>query len=127
MSDPLRHIEQLQQRRGRGSRNTAIGESVRLMQQAAARREKQTRGAVDAWEAVVPSEIARQSRLDGVRAGVWQVTVASASVRFELDRMLRAGLLDDLRAAYRGPLQRVRLTVGIVDPPPSGARRASRP
>ncbi len=117
--DPIRHIEQLQRYRGRRSREAPIADSIRQLQQAARRREKQTRGAIDAWEATVPAELAGQSRLTAVRGGVWHVTVASASVRFELDRMLRGGLLHDLQTAYKGPLQRVRLTVGVVDPPPN--------
>lgn len=89
------------------------------------RMRRQLSGIAAAWAEVVPAEIAEQVRLEGVTAGVLNVRAADASVRFQLDRFLRAGgeaqLLKRLPAAIR------RVRIGLDAAPSPGAAGESRP
>ena len=71
---------------------------------------------MDIWEAMLPEDLASRCRIDTVRRGVAHVLVDSPATAFEIDRRLRGGLLDALRAAFTGTLVRVKMKVGVVDP-----------
>ncbi len=69
---------------------------------------------VDLWEGVVPRELAMRTRVTALRGGVAHVAVDSSSTAWELDRLLREGVQEQLRRAYGRTLMRVRITVGDV-------------
>ena len=56
----------------------------------------------------------RPRRMTSMRGGVLRVTVPSSTVGYELDRLLREGLLADLRSRFRGTLSRVVVRVGDI-------------
>ena len=66
---------------------------------------------VDAWESVVPADIAANSRVRGVRAGIARVGVVDAATSYEIDQQLRGGMLAELRLAFGGTLRRVKLEI----------------
>lgn len=102
-------IELLRQRNRRVERDYAITGLLEGMRREASRSRKSSGKFVDAWEAVIPTKFARESRVKGISGGVARVTVPSPAVQFELDRLLRTGLLAELRAGYGGLLRRVRI------------------
>ena len=66
---------------------------------------------VDAWEAVVPPEIAAAARVRGVRGGIARIGVVNAATSYEIDQRLRGGMLAELRLAFGGTLRRVKLEI----------------
>ncbi len=60
----------------------------------------------------MPAEIVARTRLTALRGGVARVVVDSASTAYELDRMLRGGLEQQLRRRFRGTLVRIRISIG---------------
>lgn len=72
---------------------------------------------IAAWDAVMPPEIVRRTRVTSVRSGMAHVTVDSSSTAYEIDRLLRSGAEGELRRRLRAPLSRVRTRVGPVDDP----------
>ena len=102
-------IDLLRQRNRRVERDYAIVGLLEGIRREASRSRRSSGQFVDAWEAVVPSEFARESRVKGISGGVARVTVPSPAVQFELDRLLRTGLLAELRATFGGLLRRVRI------------------
>ncbi len=68
-----------------------------------------------AWEECVPDFIREHTALVGFNGGTLTVVVDSASHRYRLEMLLRAGLLDAIRERFSGALNRVRLTPGQLD------------
>ena len=77
---------------------------------------KQLKSIAVLWEELVPAEMLSSTRLDSLARGVLKVTVSSASVSYELDRLLRSGLQKQLIDRHKGPaFRRVRIRVGKID------------
>lgn len=104
-------IEQLRRHRCRPERNLEIGGMVDQFRREASRARRGAGSFLDAWESVVPPEIAATTRVRGIRAGVARVGVLDAATSYDLDRRLREGLLAELRLAFQAPLRRVKLEI----------------
>ncbi len=104
-------IEQLRRHRCRPERNLEIGGMVDQFRREASRARRGAGSFLDAWEAVVPSEIAATTRVRGIRGGVARVGVLDAATSYDLDQRLRNGLLAELRLAFQAPLRRVKLEI----------------
>lgn len=106
-----RAIERLREYRVRRKPDLSVTPMIEAIARRSTRAEKRLGQLVDLWEAGIPPEIAAHTRLKSLRGGVLHATADSAAVAYELDRLLREGLLATLRKSYNGPLSRVRVTV----------------
>ena len=104
-------IEQLRRHRCRPERNLEISGLVDQFRREAGRARRGAGTFLDAWEAVVPPEIAASTRVRGIRGGVARVGVLDAATSYDLDQRLRNGLLAELRLAFQAPLRRVKLEI----------------
>jgi hypothetical protein len=64
------------------------------------------------WAVVVPEVLRSRTHVRSYQHGVLTVWVADAATRFELDRLLRTGLEQELRRRAPATLRRVRLILG---------------
>jgi hypothetical protein len=64
-----------------------------------------------AWGRLVPPAIARRATLKGLVRGLLTVHVPDSSTHYELDRLLRGGLEQRLRAACKTTLRKVAVKV----------------
>lgn len=111
MSDAARLIQQLRTYRVKPQRDTSITSLISATASSAQKTHKRLGHLIDLWEKYVPAAIAAKTAIIGLRGGTLHIAVADASVNYELDRLLREGLEQALRAEYRGTLVRVRLKV----------------
>ena len=114
--DAARQIEQLRKYRQRRERDLSIGQLVGAMGDDARKTQRRLGSLIDLWSELVPGEIEKHSRVLGVRGGVVQVQCDSASTKYELDRLLRQGLEQELRTRYPSTLTKIRLSIGDVEP-----------
>ena len=112
MAEAVHRLERLRQGRVRSEADASIGRQVSGVAQRAARTQRRLGALTDVWEFVVPAEIIGRTRLTSLRGGVARVVVDSASTAYELDRMLRGGLEQQLRRRFRGTLMRIRISIG---------------
>jgi hypothetical protein len=112
MSDALPKLERLRARRARPQPKWSIGGLIDAVEKEGRRRQRNLGELADLWERLVPPELARQTRLQGFRAGVLTVVVETSTARFELDRALRGGLEAALRQAFSASLVRVKVAIG---------------
>ena len=112
MAEAVHRLEQLRQRRVRSQTDPSIGGLVSGVAERAARTQRRLGALTDIWESLVPAEIVARTRLTGLSGGVARVDVDSASTGYELDRMLRGGLEQQLRRRFRGTLMRIRISIG---------------
>lgn len=110
-------IERLRAFRVRPPRDLTIAADIERIERIVARTGRRLAELIEAWEALLPAELVSQSRIASYRRGVVHVHATSSAVLYELDRHLRGGTEDQLRARVRGTVVRVRLTVGPVDDP----------
>jgi len=67
------------------------------------------------WDQLVPQDLAAHTRLDSLHRGVLQVSVDSSPRLYELDRLLRGGLRNELITQHKGPaLRQIRLRLAAV-------------
>ena len=105
-------IEQLRQYRARPQRDVSIAGLIRSAATQASRTNRHLGQLIELWEQHVPAELAAKTTITALRGGVLHITVESSSVIYELDRLLREGLEQQLRSSYQGNLMRVRLRAG---------------
>lgn len=90
-------------------RDLSIGQHVRGLADSIRAADVGIEAAARAWTKVVPESLAGGCRLETLSRGVLRVSVTDSSVRFELDRFLRAGGESRLIAASSAPIRAVKL------------------
>ncbi len=108
--EATREIERLRRHRGWRERDLSISGVVTDTLRSSTSLQRKLGALIELWQTRVPDHLVRRTRLSGLRGGVLHVSAESAAVAFELDRLLRQGLLSELRQAYRGTLSRVKVT-----------------
>ena len=113
--DAATQIEQLRKHRQRRERDLSISSLVGAMGDDARRTQRRLGALIDLWSELVPEELEKHSRVVGMRGGVAAVHCDSASTKYELDRLLRQGLEQELRKRYASTLTKIKLSIGDVE------------
>src|SRR5687767_4935424 len=111
MTHSAGQIAHLRKLRSRPGPNLSISKLIASVAADASRSHKRMGELIRLWEELVPDWLAAQTSLTSFRAGVLHVSVESSSAMFELDRLLRSGLFDQLREQFRGTLVRVKTRI----------------
>ena len=108
-------IEKLRKHRVRGERDQSLSEFLGMT--AAETRRKQTKlgRLIELWQELVPAPLVDRTAIAGFHGGVMTVEVDSASTAFHIDRLLRGGLLDELRRRFSATLVKVRTRIGAME------------
>lgn len=108
-------LQTIWQQRQESMRLTPLAEPLgRLMKHHLGRRVRQFSQLAGAWDEVIPVELRDHTAIEGFHRGVVTVAVDSAARRYQLNTLLRGGLLKALREQCGGAIQRVRLVPGKV-------------
>ena len=107
-------IEKLRGFRQWRGKDVSITALVSAQQRQAASVHRRLGELIELWTEHVPPNIAAHTTLTTMRGGVLHVAAESSAVRFEADRLLRGGLLAELRRHYRGTLSTVKITVAAT-------------
>jgi len=95
--------------RGPRPRDLSIREHIQGLANSVRGADAGLAAAARAWGTVVPGELARACTIESLSRGVLRVRVTDASVRFGLDRFLRAGGESRVIAASSAPIRTVKL------------------
>jgi len=119
-----RRLELLQQRRTWGDRDTSLAPSLIEIRKHLQKQLDAIDTMQQAWDSVIPEELASrtQIRLD---KGVLRVSVQDSSIRFALDRLLRAGAQNELVRRAPVPIRSVKLEAKTSRRPRAGARAST--
>ena len=109
MLDPINEIENLREWRSRKGRDLSIIGAVEGIQTSARQSHRKLGELIDLWNELLPDDLARASRLRGIRGGLLQVEVESSAKLYDIDRRFREGRLQELRSRYHGTLVRGKL------------------
>ncbi len=83
----------------------------KLYEKEVAKPGKSLDGIIDLWLEYVPKELQDGCRLAGFQRGTLNVAVNSATLRAELEGLLRSGLLRTLQSASHGTIFRIKTSV----------------
>jgi len=76
---------------------------------------KQFINLLPAWESLIPAELQERTRLDRLSRGTLHVVVEGSANLYELDRLLRGGLANEIIRQQRGSgVRRIKLELGVV-------------
>jgi len=64
------------------------------------------------WDEVLPATIRDHTALDSFQRGILTVLVDSSAHRYQLQTLLTAGLMKEIRKRFSGPLNKIRLVPG---------------
>jgi len=64
------------------------------------------------WDEVIPLNVRNHTALDSFQRGVLTVLVDSSSHRYQLQTLLTAGLMKEIRRRFPGALNKIRLVPG---------------
>lgn len=117
MRPSIQQLQMLREHRGTRERDTSITRLLAGTAQHAQRTQRKLGQLIALWEELVPARLASHTSLGGLRNGVLHVIVDSSSAAYELDRLLRGGLTEQLQSRFRGSLARVKTRIGKLEGP----------
>lgn len=102
--DPAQeHLERLRKYRSLPSRDLSLSFMAEQFKRDVAKPFQQLGDLATLWRELVPAALVERSRLVGLSRGVLYVEVDNPAAHFEVDRLLRSGLQDELIKRHRGP------------------------
>lgn len=112
-TDPHRtRWERLRQWRKLPERDLSLRFIAEQFQRTVERPYRQLTSVVELWNQLVPLDLVDHTRLDSLKRGILRVRVDSSARLYELDRLLRDGLEQELIRRHKGPaLRRIELRV----------------
>ena len=109
MLNPKTELDRLRAWRTRPKKDASITNAIQVMRKGLRKGNRQYSSIVEVWDELVPVHIARQATIVSIRNGVLEVATDGAAVAYQLNRLVRAGLLRDLQRASRGTLQKIKV------------------
>jgi predicted nucleic acid-binding Zn ribbon protein len=111
--DPYQsHLDGLRERRNRKDPDLSLSFLAGQFKREVQKPFEQLGKLTEIWSELVPADLASHTRLEGLNRGVLRVSVDSSGRLYELDRLLRGGVLDELITRHKGKaLRRVDLKV----------------
>ena len=109
MLNPKSKLESLRKWRSRPARDTSISDAVQATRRGLRKGNRQSSSLVEAWDELVPSHIAKQATIVSIRNGVLEVATDGAAVAYQLNRLVRSGLLRDLQRESKGTLKKIKI------------------
>lgn len=106
------HLDGLRKHRNRKDPDLSLGFMRERFKREVQKPYEQLGELADVWTELVPKELASHTRLMSLNRGVLRVAVDSSGRLYELDRLLRSGVFDQIVTRHKGKaIRRVELKV----------------
>lgn len=130
MADPKAssdYLNRLRQWRTRPDRDVSLGFLKDQFKREVEKPYKQLHAIAEIWEELVPESLAAHVRLESLSRGILRVAVDSSPARYELDRLLRGGMEQELIVRFKGPAFRsVKVRVASFEDKPDPRRQGNQ-
>jgi hypothetical protein len=107
--NPELQLKRLRKWRAMSKKDTSINDTLQAMRKGLRKSSRQSTSVVEAWDVLVPSHIARQATIVSMRSGVLEVVTDGSAIAYQLNRLVRSGLLRDLQLASKGTLRKIKI------------------
>jgi hypothetical protein len=104
-------VDQLREWRKRKIRDTSIESSLIEFRKSLKKSNKQLTQIMEAWDNEVPQQLSQNAIPTSLRAGVLEVSVRDSSTSYQLNQLIRAGLLCKLQEQCSGTLKQIRVRI----------------
>ncbi len=115
--DPYQtHLDNLREHRNRKDPDLSLGFLRNQFKREVQKPFEQLGDLSAIWMELIPQELAAHTQLESLNRGVLHVSVDSSGRLYELDRLLRSGVFDQLITQHKGKaLRRVDLKISTSD------------
>tara|TARA_X000001036_G_C20570190_1_gene762308 strand:+ start:487 stop:825 length:339 start_codon:yes stop_codon:yes gene_type:complete len=111
MDDAAFKINQLQKWRARKVKDISIDHSMNQICKSMRKTTKQLSEIQQAWNELVPHQFQHNSIPISFKGGVLEVAVDASPTAYQMNRLVRAGLLRQLQKRCSGALKKIKVTV----------------
>ena len=111
MDDASIKLEQLQKWRVRRKRDLSIDSVMHTFCGSLKKTNKQLLQIQEAWEECVPKRLHEVAILISLRSGILEVSVDGSPTAFQINRLIRSGLLRKLQQSCSGSLKQIRVRI----------------
>jgi hypothetical protein len=98
-----KHLDRLRGWRNHAEKDVSMDFLKDFLKQEVERPYKQLHEIAEVWQKLVPPELVKKTRLESLSRGVLKVAVGSSAALYELERLLRSGLENEIIRAHKGP------------------------
>ena len=111
MANTVAQLEQLRKWRSRKERDISVSATIQELRRNLKKSSKHLTQLVEAWDELVPSHIHQSANPISFQGGVLEVYADSSPTAYQLNRIIRAGLLQELQQRCSGTLKQIRIRV----------------
>ena len=111
MGKSMSQLKQLRQWRARREKDISIGATIHELQRSLKKNNKHLTQIIEAWDELVPEQINQSANPTSFQAGVLEVFADGSPTAYQLNRLIRAGLLRELQQRCSGTLKQIRVRV----------------
>ena len=111
MSKLHAQLEELRKWRKRKVRDTSIEHSILEFRRALKKTNKQLSQILEAWDMLVPRHVSQNATPTSLRAGIVEVSVTDSPTSYQLNQLIRSGLLQKLQQECSGTLKQIRVRI----------------
>jgi hypothetical protein len=111
MGKSMSQLKQIRQWRARREKDFSIGATIHELQRTLKKSNKHLTQLIEAWDELVPKQIHQSANPTSFQGGVLEVFADGSPTAYQLNRLIRAGLLRDLQLRCSGTLKQIRVRV----------------
>lgn len=111
MAKTVAQLEQIRSWRARKDRDISINAPIQELRRNLKKSSKQLTQLIEAWDELVPPHIHRSANPVSFQAGVLEICADGSPTAYQLNRIIRAGLLRELQRRCSGTLKQIRVRV----------------
>lgn len=111
MGKSMSQLKQLRQWRTRREKDISVGVTIHELQRSLKKSNKHLTQLIEAWDELVPQQIHQSANPTSFQGGVLEVFADGSPTAYQLNRLIRAGLLRELQERCSGTLKQIRVRV----------------
>ncbi|MGY8753514.1 MAG: DciA family protein [Phycisphaerales bacterium] len=102
-------LEQIRAWRKPNYKETSIASTILAFRKSLKKTNKQLTQILEAWDEHVPEQIHRNAIPTSLKSGVLEVTVTDSPTSYQLNQLIRSGLLNMLQKQSSGTLKKIKV------------------
>ena len=111
MGTSITQLNQVRKWRARRDKDTSIGATIHELRRSLKKSNKHLTQLIEAWDELVPAHIHQCANPTSFQGGILEVYADGSPTAYQLNRLIRAGLLRELQQRCSGTLKEIRVRV----------------
>jgi hypothetical protein len=109
MDNASNQLEQIRLWRKRNFRDSSISATILELRKSLKKTNKQLTQIMQAWDLHVPAHIHKNAIPTSLRGGILEITVDDSPTAYQLNQLIRAGLLNTLQTNCSSTLKKIKV------------------